>query len=238
MSLISRRLLMALCLLAAAGFLRLGFWQLSRLDERRASNRMVLAARSAPVVDLSGSALASADSLVERRVTAEGSYDRGRDIVLRGGALEGVPGVNIVTPLRLRDSDTAVLVERGFVPSPDAVTVEVDSLYEPGAVEVTGILRRILPGGGKPLERQGHTTWARLDLEALRKRLPYPILPVSIRQVPDSALPSFPRRSDPPPIDEGPHLSYAIQWFCFAGLAVAFAFLVIGRRRQGSRGRA
>jgi cytochrome oxidase assembly protein ShyY1 len=43
-------------------------------------------------------------------------------------------------------------------------------------------------------------------------------------------VPSFPRRLDPLPIDEGPHLSYAVQWFLFAGLAIAFAFLVVGRR--------
>jgi cytochrome oxidase assembly protein ShyY1 len=35
-------------------------------------------------------------------------------------------------------------------------------------------------------------------------------------------------------VDEGPHLSYAIQWFLFAGLAAAFAVLVVGR--MGYRG--
>ena len=48
-------------------------------------------------------------------------------------------------------------------------------------------------------------------------------------QTPDSSLPSFPRRLEPPEIDEGPHLSYAIQWFLFAALAAGFAILVVGR---------
>jgi len=30
------------------------------------------------------------------------------------------------------------------------------------------------------------------------------------------------------PVDEGPHLGYAIQWFLFAGLAAGFALLVVG----------
>ncbi len=44
------------------------------------------------------------------------------------------------------------------------------------------------------------------------------------------AVPMLRRRSDVPAIDEGPHLSYAIQWFLFAALAAGFAVLVVGRR--------
>jgi surfeit locus 1 family protein len=232
MSPTTRRLLMAVCLLAAAGFVRLGIWQLHRLGERRASNRMVLAAREAPVVSLTRRMLGAADSLAERRVTASGRYDHVHEIVLRGEALQGVPGVIVVTPLRLSGSDTAVLVERGFVPTPDAVTADADTLAEPGEVQVTGLARLLEPGGGRPLQRDGKITWARLDVAALRDSLPYPLLSISIRQLPDPSLPSFPRRLDPPAIDEGPHLSYALQWFFFAAMAAAFAFLVIGRRRE------
>ncbi len=227
---------MGVCLVAAAGFVRLGIWQLHRLRERRATNRVVLAAREAPVVTLTGSVLGSADSLVERRVLARGRYDDTHDVVLRGAALQGVPGVIVATPLRLDGSDTAVLVERGFVPAPDAVTIDATALAERGKVQVTGLAERLDSGGGKPLDRRGQTTWARLDAVALRNTLPYPILSISIRQLPDSSLPSFPRRLDPPPIDEGPHLSYALQWFFFATLAVVFAFLVIGRRPDSRRG--
>ncbi len=227
---------MGICLLAAAGFVRLGIWQLHRLRERRASNRVVLAAREAPVVTLAGNILSSADSLVGRRVLARGRYDDAHDIVLRGEALQGIPGVIVATPLRLEGSDTAVLVERGFVPTPDAVTIDASALAERGQVVVTGLAKRLDSGRGRPLERGGGTTWARLDAAALRNTLPYPILSISIRQLPDSSLPSFPRRLDPPSIDEGPHLSYALQWFLFATLAVAFAFLVIGRRPDSRRG--
>jgi len=227
---------MALCLAAAAGFARLGVWQLHRLDERRAANRVTLAARAAPTVDLAGGGAVSADSLEERRVTARGQYDHAHDLVLRGGAHQGVPGVYLATPLRLAGSDTAVLVERGFVPAPDAVTADAGTFAEPGEVVVTGLARRLGPGGGNPMLREGRTTWARLDPDALHDSLPYPILSISIRQTPDPSLPSFPRRLEPLPIDDGSHLNYAIQWFLFATLALAFAFLVIGRREKSRRG--
>jgi surfeit locus 1 family protein len=94
---------------------------------------------------------------------------------------------------------------------------------------VRGLALPIGVAPGEPVEHGGQTTWRRLELAALRRRLPYPLLPILILQTPDSSLPSFPRRLEPPEIDEGPHLSYAIQWFLFAGLAAGFAILIVGR---------
>jgi cytochrome oxidase assembly protein ShyY1 len=85
------------------------------------------------------------------------------------------------------------------------------------------------------VEHAGRTTWARLDLAALRVRVPYPLLPVVLRQAPDSALPPLPRRLAPAELGDGPHLNYAIQWFLFGGMAVAFAVLVVGRRPPTAR---
>ncbi|HEX3233133.1 MAG TPA: SURF1 family protein [Gemmatimonadales bacterium] len=221
---------MALLLVLAAGFARLGIWQLSRLHQRRGANRITLAARSAAPVRLPGPALRRPDTLAEHRLIARGRYDHDHDIVLRGEALQGVPGVHLVTPLRMAGTDTALLVDRGFVPAPDAVSVQPERLREPGEIVAEGTAVPVGTGGGKPIVHAGRTTWARLDLPALRSQLPYPVLPVYLRQTPGPGVPSFPRRLEPPPIDEGPHLSYAIQWFLFAGLAAAFAFLVVGRQ--------
>jgi surfeit locus 1 family protein len=122
-------------------------------------------------------------------------------------------------------------VNRGFVPTPDAVTIALDSLREPGVVRVEGIALPIRSGSGAPLDR-GETTWAALDLEALRARLPYPISPVYIRQLPDSSLPRFPRRLDPPALDDGSHLSYAIQWFSFSVMALVFGIVIARQQRE------
>jgi len=236
MSPTARRLVMGLLLLAAAGFARLGVWQLSRLHQRRAANVRTLAARGAPPVPIS-SASAGTDTLAQHRVVARGRYDPANQIVLRGEVYEGVPGVRIVTPLLLDREGPAVLVERGLLPAPDAITVDTRGSEEPGEVTVRGVALPVPAGGGQPLEHGGHTTWRSLDLPALDARLPYPVLPIYIRQSPDPALPSFPRPQPVPPVDEGPHLSYAVQWFLFAGMAVAFAVLVVGRRGEGGRPR-
>lgn len=228
-SLRSRLILIGTFVVVALVCARLGVWQVHRLRERRAANAIALAARSLPPAELSRGEGADT-ALVNRRVQASGRYDHGHDIVLRGRVYLGVPGVEIVTPLLLGEGRGAVLVNRGFVPSPDAFTVVTDSLHEPGPVRVEGIGLPIQSGGGAPLTQARETNWARLDLEALRARLPYPISPIYIRQTPDSALPRFPRRLDPPELDDGPHLSYAIQWFAFSIMALVFGIVILRKR--------
>lgn len=234
MSPLARRLTLLCLVLVAAVFVRLGFWQLGRLQERRAANRAAEAARAQPPLQLGAGADWTAEEMNERWVEVTGEFDHEQEIVLRGQAYQGTPGVLVVTPLRLATSDSAVLVLRGFVPAPDAVRADLELLTEPGTVRVHGLATPIGSGGGQPLEHQGRTTWARLDLPALRDRLPYPILPVLVRQTPDSGVPRRPVRLPPPPLSEGPHLSYAIQWFAFAAMTVAFGVLVVARKREGS----
>jgi surfeit locus 1 family protein len=79
---------------------------------------------------------------------------------------------------------------------------------------------------GQPREEDGQLTWRRVDLGALRQRLPYPLAPYLVLQEPDSGLPTQPRRDDPPALDDGPHLTYAIQWFAFAITALVVGSIV------------
>lgn len=221
--------------LVSAVCLRLGFWQLERLRERRDDNRLAEAARALPEVAMSG----SADSaLAHRRVRATGAYDRDGEVILRGQSHRERPGVVVVTPLRLPGANAAVLVARGFVPSADAVTVSSVPPADSAEVTIRGIA---LPLGereddGGVLERPGQgTTWKGLDRSAIEARLGYPVAGVYIMQAPDSAAPSSPRRMEPPALDDGPHLSYAIQWFAFAIIALVGAAALLGRRGSAAR---
>jgi surfeit locus 1 family protein len=230
-SLRARILLLASFGLVVLVCLRLAFWQLDRLHQRRAANEIALAARAAPVVSVHGGNLADGN-LAGRRVRATGHYDHTHDVVLRGKAYKGVPGVEIVSPLVLEDGRRAVLVHRGFMPTPDAVTMQTDSVREFGRVRVDGIAEPLGSGGGERLERSHRTTWARLDLHALSASMPYELAPVYILQSPDSSLPPFPRRLEAPIIGDGPHLNYAIQWFAFAAMAVVFGAVIWYQKRE------
>ncbi len=229
----SRLTLVLILGLVALGCVRLGVWQLSRLQQRRAINEVVAAARREPILPLNAPAGLDSGALAHRRVRAVGQFDADHELVLRGASHEGVPGVHVLTPLRLTGQDEAVLVDRGFVPSPDAATILLDSLREPGTREIRGIAVPFHDPGqsADALPRAGNVTVRRLNLKELRYRSAYPLLPVYILQSPDRSLPPVPHRLNPPPLDDGPHFNYALQWFMFAGLAVIFAGVALWQGR-------
>lgn len=231
----TRLVVLVAVVLAALVCIRLGLWQLERLRERRETSRAATAARALPELDV---ARAGETPLADRRVTARGEYDRAGEIVLRGQVYRESPGVQVVTPLRLEGRDEAVLVVRGFVPAPDAVSADLAALDETGPVTVRGIAMPLVEreDDGAPVDHGSVTTWRGLDRSAVEARFDYPLLDVYIIQTPDSALPRSPRRMPPPTLDDGPHLSYAIQWFAFATIALVGGAILLRRPGSASRG--
>jgi surfeit locus 1 family protein len=131
--------------LAAAVCVRLGIWQLDRLAQRKALNSRLAARLALPVLEVRRGI--SADSARQRRVTATGRYDFAAERTWPGRSFEGTPGVALITPLRLADG-SAVLVDRGWVPSPDAFHVDHAAYRESDSATVTGIARLLPRGAG------------------------------------------------------------------------------------------
>lgn len=221
---------------------RLGFWQLDRLQQRRALNARVAARLEAPPLE-SVAALADTAASLYRHVRLAGRYDDAHSIVLPGRSYQGVPGVHLLTPLRL-DSGLAVLVNRGWVASADAATIPLDSFpaNPPGEAppaRVTGLalplplsVRSPAVAGDSGFRR----VWYHLDLRALQAQFPYRLAPVELQLLPAAGAPTHPTRLPPPALDEGPHLSYAIQWFSFAAIGVT-GWLALLRRSRRERDR-
>jgi surfeit locus 1 family protein len=208
-----------LALAVAALFVRLGFWQLARLRERQAQNAIIVARRALPPVDLPMHRL-EPDALRDRRARAQGVYDYAHQRVWSGRTFDESPGVALLTPLRLSDG-SAVFVDRGFASSPDAAHVDASRYREGDTTSVTGL---VLPA---PRDRGD------VNPAVLRDSLPYALLPIVV-QLDDTAAarPAGLRRWPPPALDNGPHLSYAIQWFCFALIAVVGTAAVLWRQAR------
>lgn len=228
-------------LLVAAACVRLGLWQLDRLEQRRARNAAIRAAGALPLVRLDSAAPAPAAdprAFAWRRAEAAGRYHHAGDMVLRGRSRGGRPGVHLVSPLVLADG-RVVMVNRGWVPAPDGSTADVRPLRTTGPVRVSGALLPLssgadrglpIPGGGAGAD----TTWRRVDLAAARERGPGPVIPLLLQQLPAGGAEGPPPVPEPlPELSEGNHLSYAVQWFSFAAIAVA-GFLVMALRRPKS----
>jgi surfeit locus 1 family protein len=215
--------------IVAAACVRLGFWQLERQEQRDQLNSALSEAMAMPPLQLQGEVLraliADPESFVYRRVRAEGVYEPSGEIVLRGRAYAGNPGVNLVTPLLLLDGSASVLVNRGWVASPDASTMDPRPHQEPGVRTIEGILQPVGSSDAREawIEVDGVPvrTAQRLDLSALNQTSETDLLPLLIQQIaPAAAGDGAPRRLPQPEVDSGPHLGYAVQWFSFAAIAI------------------
>jgi len=208
----------------AASCVGLGFWQLDRLRQRRERNTVIRAARERPPLEVT-SALA-ADSARNRRLHARGVYDYAGERLWRPRTYEGVPGVALITPLRLVDG-TGVLVDRGWAPSPDAYHVDQRAYREPDTADALGI------GMAAPRARGD------VDPAQLRDSLPYPLLAFVLQLLPSSTnlhgpAPPGLMRWPPPDQSDGPHLSYAIQWFSFAVIIVVGSVALLKKKGGGT----
>jgi surfeit locus 1 family protein len=217
---------------------RLGFWQLDRLEQRRARNAAIRAATAQPPLRLDSVTLASdPQAFAWRRAEAAGRYHHAGDMVVRGRSREGRPGVHLVSPLVLADG-RVVMVNRGWVPSPDGSTADVRSLRTAGPVRVSGTLLPIMSEGDRGMPFAGRagtdSTWRRVDLAAARARSPGPLIPLVLQQLPaeESEVGSPPLPEPLPSLSEGNHLSYAVQWFSFATIGIVGLMILLLRRRQ------
>lgn len=217
----------AVAVACAAVFVRLGVWQVDRLHQRRARNAAVAALRALPPVALDAGA-ARADSLAGRRVVAHGTYDYAAERLWTGRSYDGTPGVAVLTPLRLSDG-AAVFVDRGWVPSPDGVHIDRAGVREADTATVTGLAFRAPRARGD------------VDPARLRDSVSYPLLPYVVQvTAPGPAAERVagrpPYRWPVTPLDDGPHLSYAIQWFSFAVITlVGTAVLLRKTAAEGAR---
>ncbi len=183
-------------LAVAVACVRLGFWQLDRLGQRRARNAIVAARLALPPLEVGRGT--APDSARQRRLIARGVYDYAGELISPGKSFDGTPGVALVTPLRLEDG-SAVFVDRGWVPSPDARRVDQSLYREADTATVEGI-------GSEEYD--------------VSPAIPYPVVPFILRETGTAAPRGLPRRWPAPALDDGPHLSYAVQWFSFALIIV------------------
>jgi surfeit locus 1 family protein len=209
--------LIALSVIAIAVCVRLGMWQLNRLHERLAYNTVVAARLMEAPVAVQQLTRDTAQ-IMYRRVLVQGVYDYDHEVVLTNRTRNGSPGVNILTPLRLPGTDTAVLVNRGWVYAPDGTNVDLAPWREEDSLTGEGyVLPAESPGGGSVRSASRANAYRWVDFTALREAIPYPLLPFTVLLAGDTITRSnVPPRVPPPVLDEGPHRSYAFQWFSFA----------------------
>jgi surfeit locus 1 family protein len=229
--------------LLVVGMIWLGFWQLRRLDEKRSIKATVEARQELPtgdVEDIVPEDAAPSDAAVEkvahRSVTATGTYIDDDTFIVENRSFNGASGGWVLTPLQL-DDGTAVVVNRGFL------GFDREGVIDPppaptGEVVVDGLLLETEERGrfGATDPDEGKLdVLARVDLARVAQQVDYDVLPAYVQRVtsdPDEVTAEGAPDLVPlgvPTLSEGPHLSYAVQWFTFTTIAVVGYALLLRR---------
>jgi surfeit locus 1 family protein len=206
--------------------IRLGIWQVDRLEQRREFNARVEAQLERIPIKLNGQInIEELQGMEYRSAIVTGEYDHFNQVALRNQVWNNSLGVHLLTPLKIDGSEHIVLVNRGWIPMEVFSTGDWSEFDEQGKVEVSGMIRKSqtkaeigrisdpVPAAGEPRL----TAWNLANLESIKKQLPYQILPIYIQQAPQPSWGEMPYRGLPDlDLTEGSHLGYAIQWFTFA----------------------
>jgi cytochrome oxidase assembly protein ShyY1 len=196
----------------------LGNWQLARRAEAVAENNRVAAnydATPRPIEDV----LTDLDSFDTddkwTTVSLEGRYLGDEQLLVRNRPLGGQPGFELLVPFQL-DGGDIVVIDRGWLPTgelqdkPDVVPQAPQ-----GEVVVVARLKAGEPRIDGRTAAQGEIP--SIDLPTIAKSLDAPVYTGAYgalaSESPSAETGTLGTR---PPEDEGPHLSYAFQWFVFA----------------------
>jgi surfeit locus 1 family protein len=245
-----RWILTTLLVITAMGVMaRLGIWQLERLAQRRALNARIEAGMALPPLDLNQYLPLPVDTLTGmayRAVKATGQYDPSEEIVWRNQILDGQAGYQVLTPLRIDGTPYSLLVDRGWAPLDQGSPEKRAAFAQKGSVTVEGRLvlsqnEPVFGGVPDPTLTAGQTRldgWNFVNLERIGKQVSRPLLPVFLIAAPEggaSAAGTNGLKRVLPEYDlsEGPHESYALQWFAFAlTLGLGYPFYVRKQLRQ------
>jgi cytochrome oxidase assembly protein ShyY1 len=223
-------------LVLVPSFILLSRWQIHRLEDRRAANALVEqnnAAAPVPVgtVLTAGSPLTSVgDAQAWRQVTATGTYDASRQVLVRKRPMDGQNGFFVVTPL-VTDSGAVLVVNRGWLAASVGSTAAQPAPAPPtGEVTVTG---RVRPSEAAPHPQPSDLPSGQVtDLDVSLVVPAGQVYPAYVELTGSEPAQSADLTLIPlPDLSEGPHLSYAIQWVLFAGVAVV-GFIILARREK------
>jgi len=224
-------------LLLGVLFANLGFWQLRRLGEVQRENSISAERLAGPinpieaVVDRDAGPVAAGEAYAFLPVTATGTFDSTEEVLIRSQTNNGIAGFHVVTPLILTDG-AAVLINRGWVPlDMDTPPVPAGPPSGPQTVSIVLQATQVRSRFGPTDPEEKVPRLSRVDIERIAEQVPHDLYPVyGLAQATSEALPVA---IEVPELSDGPHLSYAIQWFAFVVIAVGgFAISV---RKEANR---
>ena len=224
----------AATLLALVTLLALGTWQLERL----AWKRDLIATREAQLATPAALLPATAKDWRAwdfRPVIVQGEFRHDLEQLFGVAAIDGRVGHHVLTPL-VRPDGSAVLVDRGWVPTDQAHPAARRAGQLEGPVRITGIARyraEARPGWFTPVNRPEQSLWYWYDLPGLERTLGLQLLPVVVDADATPNPGGLPLGGRTRTEVSNNHLQYAITWYGLAaGLLVIWVSFGLARGRR------
>ena len=213
----------------------LGMWQLGRAATKQTLINAEAAFASQPLADIAQ--LPSGEKAPRhQRVTASGRYDEDRQFLLDNRTHKGQAGYYVLTPLELNDG-TAVIINRGWVPTGLDRTILPDISVSSGALNVTATghihhpaEEQLLLGPSGYALNDWPRVVQRVEFAAIAKALSATVRPFTLRL--DAQAQHGYHRQWPVHYGITPdrHQAYAFQWFSLATALVTIYFVVNTRK--------
>jgi len=214
-----------------------GVWQWDRREQAVAEIRLIdnnFDQSPKAIGDVLPATATWRDSLRWLPVTLEGEYVQDEQLLVRTRPRGGQVGFNVLVPLQISTGEVFV-IDRGWIPTGNTRD-SPDVIPEPPSGPVTVVVRLFpsepeIAGRGAP---EGQVPSVALGL--IDRLLDHTVDTRAYGQLvsenPAPAIRPLPALTPVP--DEGPHLSYSIQWFVFAALGfVAWTYLFVQEYRFG-----
>lgn len=221
----------ALTAFGVALCITLGLWQLDRAALKASIESRFEQRLGEPYREYSpGDGL---DDIEYRKLLLQGSFDNAHHFLVDNQLYRGKAGYYVLTPLKLRDSDSLILVNRGWSPWGES-RQEIAPI--PAAQSLDGV-KGIANFPNEPALRMGGLTlgdrWPQLipyiDIEALQAQFSSRLLPVVLWLAPEQNG-VYVREWNPVWMKPEKSRAYALQWFAFALIAVVF-FVILNLRK-------
>lgn len=218
-----------LVLLLLPILIRLGFWQISRAQEKREIIASQHERMALPPEVITASMTKRAD-LQYRRLQVTGKFIDKFQIFIDNKISRDRVGYDVVTPLQIGDSSRYVLVNRGWVPMGQS-RADLPRVNTPQtSVTITGIAKfntkDVVSFGDANRSNSGWPAVVRwVDIKALAQETKLKFVPFMLLLEPDSNY-GFVRHWKFINMPPAKHMSYAVQWFAMA-LVLVIIYLIV-----------
>lgn len=230
-----KALLYLVAALLFLAMLKLGFWQLSRADEKQVIQDHVQN-QAAIQLDLNNNQV-TVDNLYQQAYGV-GIYLHDKSILIDSQVYKNEVGYHVVTPFRFNNNDQIVLINSGWVPAGASRSIKPKTSLPQGEITLSGRLQK--PHAKPPIWSDNtplvqDQAWQYLSIKVFAEKNNFPfIAPLILELEPTlQGVGGFARKwqvYDDTWINR--HKAYALQWFSMAVVFILMCLMLELRSRK------